>query len=177
MTEDRELDAQVAERVFGQTVRRDVPSRISHEGNVEEFPLVYGDTDPTPGFGWDTESWLQHVKFWRSRESDFDLREPFWEEHGVTVDTNEPYINLHVVPSYSTSLDAAWKVVEHLDLFQDRYEGVLSCGWILHRSGEEWAITYRQGMTMFRAKTAPTVICLAALAVVQGRSHHQRIER
>jgi hypothetical protein len=68
------------------------------------------------------------------------------------------------LPYFSTEMGDAWKVVEKTGLLDSKpNEGIDSGLCLQRRSDGEWVVKYRQGVSVARAKTAPEVICVAAL--------------
>jgi hypothetical protein len=74
------------------------------------------------------------------------------------------------VPRYSTRIDDAWRVVEHLatgglwlDSLEGKWEEMWRCTFGQHALEPGYGQRYHQGT----ADTAPHAICLAALAAVE----------
>jgi hypothetical protein len=88
----------------------------------------------------------------------------------VACDCTDHHAGLTFNPS--TDIAHAWRVVDEVRLFAPRVPdgGGLDVGYQLQESaGGEWEIKYRWGAVMWRAATAPLVICLAALDVAKDR--------
>jgi hypothetical protein len=75
-------------------------------------------------------------------------------------------------PHYSTNIEAAWKVVELLQLFKiqqtDKTDGMTACVQLWQDSNGVWTIGDWQDQLFVLAEgdTAPHAICLAALKIV-----------
>ena len=160
----RELDALVAEKVMGLNVLGE--AHCAHpEG---DWYICGGRADYTGDYGTIRPVYLHECKCDSAKEANADLIQHDPEladavkvkEIKDTVLGHIAYACLEVVPCYSTSIAAAWEVVEHkfpgahVELERDE-------AW-----GNKWSCTI--GRIEITAKTAPLAICYAALKVVMG---------
>lgn len=93
-----------------------------------------------------------------------------WPHPPKNIPNRKKYIDSHdgttVIPAYSTSIEAAWEVVDKLggNMFQLHYDT---------RYGTEgvkgWSVILDGSVMCQFVDTAPHAICLAALKAVEGR--------
>lgn len=70
------------------------------------------------------------------------------------------------VPPYSTDIESAWKVVDHLEINRIGRLELVRLDWGLNL--DLWRATFFPGAFQGRASTAPLAICLAALKAVEA---------
>jgi hypothetical protein len=136
------IDIEIAERVMGWRVDRDVPAERGYDVNVNLWPP-----------GWTGRPVKMH---WSTTDDGFAMEAP---------------LDAPLVPDYSTSIAAAWSVVEKLI-----EEGF--CPALLHDDHKSWTLAFDASSPLGPryegfanviagewADTAPLAICKAALLI------------
>lgn len=90
-------------------------------------------------------------------EKVFDLSTRQW--HGDLAITRGDETYFHPLPYYSTSIEAAWQVVEHSD-----HHVQVRRLWVKAWDAWQWVAEF--GLVSGEGDTAPLAICRAALAAV-----------
>ncbi|TGE35902.1 hypothetical protein E4K67_22560 [Desulfosporosinus fructosivorans] len=149
MVPGRELDALVAEKVFGWTGRKTVyrwDDRKKHERPL----IIFTDGD----------------------RKNADNYTPYVDNNGTKINYSEPH-KVFIPPCYSTDISVAWDVVEKMckgrsyeisSSFQDEYD-VGDVGWLI-----TWGNMGSPGQEEIWAPTIPEAICKAALLAKEDTS-------
>jgi len=152
MPAGREMDALVAEKVFG------LPAK--YFGDDWRNQVWVEDEDSCGEWKEDAAIMVTH----RNRQ-EYVKGSLLTSRLGEYEDTQEPVYQ--VLPEYSTKIADAWEVVEKTGLLARRVEDGLDVGLVLRQPDEdEWALSYRYGTNYVVAPTPELAICRAALKTV-----------
>jgi hypothetical protein len=142
MQPGRELDALVAERVFGiQAIVMNWPCEVNPDTG-RAYPIQF--PDPC-----DLE--------------DPQLVDVVFSPYASTAVLEPP---VEILPRYSTDIAAAWQVVEHLKPFASGRHSI-DISWAMRLVKPMWCVEIN-GLSNALADTAPEAICKAALLAVSA---------
>jgi hypothetical protein len=142
----RELDALVAEKVFGETVVR-----------ADSLWVDDGEGEYTDNIAIERRVTKTHLRYVPGSLQKSRL--------GEYIDTGEP---VHQeLPEYSTNIAAAWEVVEKFEPFI-RLECYEDSDVDPNPKAEGWHVDiwHDKGLACVRGETAPLAVCRAALKAV-----------